>query len=156
MTAPVCPSCNAPARLTTGKEIYPRRTDLHLKPIWKCDGCGAYVGCHPGTTTALGVPADADTRKARMLLHNDMLDPIWKNADRLAMYHPKNDEDRNKIRRVARGRVYAYLGAHMGIAQTEVHTGNFTVEQCRLAWRCLKGLSYLQIRDWAHRERGKS
>jgi hypothetical protein len=62
MTAPICPKCRTPARLTRGAEVYPHRLDLREKPFWLCDGCGAFCGCHPNTTRSLGSPADAETR----------------------------------------------------------------------------------------------
>ncbi len=46
-----CCGCKADvrARLTSGKEIYPHRSDLSSLPFWRCDGCGNFVGCHHKT-----------------------------------------------------------------------------------------------------------
>lgn len=74
------------ARLTTGAEIYPRRPDLHKLPIWKCDGCGGYVGCHHKhhieamRTRPLGVIATAELKAARSHLHR-LIDPLWETED---------------------------------------------------------------------------
>lgn len=146
MTAPICP-CGTTASLTTGKEIYPGRLDLEDKPIWLCRICGNYVGCHPGTFRSLGVPADAKTRKARMLLHHRMIDPVWTTATRY--YQPENEAAANKIRKIARHRVYAYIGEKLGLPRGDVHTGMFTIEQCREAWTIMRGVTYRDIRAWA-------
>lgn len=68
------------ARLTSGEEIYPHRSDLHNLPFWKCDACNNYVGCHWKTanrTNPLGNIPTKDLRYARMRIH-EILDPIWK------------------------------------------------------------------------------
>lgn len=146
--APTCGSCSAIARLTTGLEIYPHRFDLHEKQIWKCDGCGGYVGCHPGTTNPLGTPAKWDLRNARRILHNEMIDPLWKTADSCGLYTPEDEKARHKIRRSARGRVYGYLAQKLGMQRTEIHVGMFDIETCRRAWVALRGVTYPQIREW--------
>lgn len=68
------------ARLTDGREIYPRRRDLHDLPFWKCDACKNYVGCHFKTnkpTKPLGCIPTNKIRTARQHIHN-ILDPLWK------------------------------------------------------------------------------
>jgi hypothetical protein len=79
-----CCGCNEKvfATLTTGKEIYPTRTDLHLLPFWVCNICKNYVGCHHKTTnntTPLGCIPTKELRNARMYIHA-LIDPIWKNG----------------------------------------------------------------------------
>lgn len=150
MAAPFCPGCGVAARLTNGAYVYPNHPDLADKPIWKCEVCpDAYVGCHPGGTEPLGTPAGPELRRARIVLHRDMVDPLWKHADRCGEYHPENEAARELIRRAARGRVYAYLAAGLDLTKDECHVGMFTIEQCREAWACLRGVTYPQIRAWA-------
>ena len=49
MAAPICPACQTAARLTDGREVYPRRPDLADKPIWVCTVCeDTRVGCQYG------------------------------------------------------------------------------------------------------------
>ena len=134
--APWCEQCNFPCRLTDGTEIYPHRQDLRAKPIWLCDGCKARVGCHPKSTDPLGTPANFELRAARMKLHNLRLDPIWKNAKE----------------KKARGRVYRFLAAKMGIDSADCHTGMFTLEQCRDAWRALANVSYADVCEWIKKD----
>lgn len=146
---PSCGMCASQSRLTDGSEIYPHRPDLHAKHFYKCDGCGAYCGCHGNTTEPVGTPADAALRKARMILHNELLDPLWMEADRSGVYAPEDDKARSIIRKAARGRVYRYLAEKLGLTFGETHTGHFDLETCRKAWLALKGVTYADIRAWS-------
>lgn len=151
---PTC--CGAIARLTDGREVYPHRPDLAPKSIWICDTCRGYVGCHPGGTLPLGRPAGPALRRAREKLHHLRIDPLWRTADQAEGYNPESEEARQKIRKAARSRVYAYLAAKLGITDMSLcHTGEFTLEQCRMAWYALSQdeppkaiISYSAIRDW--------
>ncbi|CUA90875.1 Protein of unknown function (DUF3268) [Chelatococcus sambhunathii] len=154
--APVCPACHLVCRLTNGREVYSHRPDLHDKPIWRCDGCDGYVGCHPGTTRPLGTPAGAELRRARMLLHDQMIDPLWMTAIEAGGYQPEDRAARAKIVRAARNRVYAFLAERLGLSREETHTAFFDLETCRRAWRALQGVTYPEIRAWAHRRRSSS
>lgn len=140
--APLCPSCDAPARLTDGREIYPHRADLADKRVWKCDPCGGYVGCHPGGTEPLGTPAGPALRRARMELHHERIDPLWKAAHLNYPNPPTKKQSVGQINRVARSRVYQFLADRMGIDGADCHTGMFTLEQCRAARRALDGVTY--------------
>ena len=71
-TTPRCPYCGAAAVL-----IPSPRPDWAAK--WVCKPCDARVGCHPGTTKALGTLADAPLRDARTAAH-DVFDQLWKEA----------------------------------------------------------------------------
>ena len=146
--APICASCDGPARLTNGLEIYPHRRDLHERNIWKCDRCGGYVGCHGNTTRALGTPANAQLRNARIHLHNQMVDPLWKTADQIGLYEPENKRAREIIRKAARNRVYAYLAHELGIGRDQCHVAMFDIDQCRKAWVILRGITYADVRAW--------
>jgi hypothetical protein len=151
---PTCPACDGRrCRLTDGAEIYPHRRDLHTKPIWVCDVCRGYVGCHPGTTDALGTPADAQLRRAREILHNQMIDPLWQTADACGEYAPEDDKARHVIRQAARGRVYRFLADHLEIPVDQCHVGMFDLDQCRRAWIGLRGVTYPEIRKHAHQAR---
>lgn len=146
IVTPVC--CGRACRLTNGAEIYRGRADLAHKNIWKCDGCGAYVGCHGNSTRPLGTPAGPELRRAREILHNDLVDPLWMTADRCGLYNPEDDRARVKIRKAARRRVYAYLAHHLGIAYEDCHVASFDIYRAREAWNVLKGVTYIEIREW--------
>lgn len=125
-----CP-CGAECALKTGRDVYPHRADLSDKFLWVCPSCGARVGCHKGGTKPLGTPANAELRRARMLLHDQRLDPIWKYAER----------EKYGKRASRRAITYKYLAHLLGIPRNEAHTGLFTLEQCRAAWRALRGVT---------------
>lgn len=95
-----CTGCSkeVEARLTDGREMYPHREDLYSLPFWKCDTCGAFVGCHHKTedrTKPLGVLATQEIKNARKRIHA-VLDPLWQSG------------------RIARGKAYAYITHRFG------------------------------------------
>ncbi|GJD55215.1 zinc-finger-containing protein [Methylobacterium dankookense] len=153
VTPPTCSTCQKLSRLTDGREIYPGRSDLHANRIYVCDGCGAYVGCHEGSDRPLGTLAGPQLRAARIKLHERMVDPLWRFADRCGAYEPESEAAREKIRRAARVRVYSFLADRMGLSRDETHVSMFDLEQCRDAWRALQGVTYPEIRAWAHARR---
>lgn len=69
----ICPYCGQPTILTDSAEIYNGKS---FGPIYLCRPCGAFVGCHKGTTTALGRVADAPLREAKKAAH-DAFDRVW-------------------------------------------------------------------------------
>lgn len=84
------------ARLTTGAEIYPRRTDLARFAFWRCDFCGNYVGCHHGKRSRfqpLGNIPTPQLREARKHIHA-ILDPLWKSKviSRSELYREISDK----------------------------------------------------------------
>lgn len=132
---PTCLTCktNAKVTLVAGSLIYPNRRDLARKQFWHCDGCLGYCGCHAGTDKPLGYPANEETRKARMKLHEERFDHLWK---------------RQKDRPLHRKLAYAYLAEKMGIKKKRCHIAMFTLEQCREAWQILSHVTeYVAWRD---------
>lgn len=146
--APVCPHCERAAKLVTGAAIYPGRSDLHTKKFWRCEPCGAYVGCHGLTARPLGTPANAELRRARTLLHEHRLDRIWQHAETCGDYTPEDHRAIGKIRGVARSRVYAFLSWKLGVDREDCHTAMFDLGTCRRAWVALQGVDYAQVRTW--------
>lgn len=97
-------------RLTSGKEIYPHRQDLHQLPFWKCDACGNFVGCHHKTkkrTRPLGSIPTPKIREWRKKIHAT-LDPMW------------------KIGGFERGKIYAELSDFLG---RDYHTGEVNTQE---------------------------
>lgn len=113
MIAPfvTCQYCGKLAELVTGREVYPHRTDLGHKPFWACLPCGAWVGCHPGTTRRLGRLANADLRRLRAQAHA-AFDPRWKSGGR-------------------RREQYAWLAERLGMKTKDCHIGWMDEEQCQ-------------------------
>lgn len=149
-----CPVCQRLPSLTTGAEIWPGRPELADKPVWRCDACpDAYVGCHPGTTEPLGFPAGPELRRARMFLHKRM-DPLWQTADLTGGYGTLSQKDARAVQVAARARIYRFLAACLKVDPERCHTAQFSLEQCRAAWRVLEGAAYPEIKDWCQRGKG--
>jgi hypothetical protein len=104
MKTVICDYCADVVPLLSGAEIYPHRPDLRDKPIWACLPCGAWVGCHPGTTHRLGRLANAHSRLLKMYAH-EAFDPLWKSG------------------RMKRKEAYAWLRGQLGITERECHMG---------------------------------
>ena len=107
-----CDYCGNSAALVDGSVIYPHRPDLYHKWFYRCEPCGAFVGCHPNTKSALGRLANAELRKAKMAAHA-AFDPIWKSGKK------------------RRGSAYAWLADQLGIKQQDCHIGMFDVATCK-------------------------
>lgn len=121
-----CPYCNKPAELVTGTAIYPHRPDLSSLRFWRCEPCGAYVGCHKkgayfyvgaakvvsDGTLPLGCLANAELRSWKSKAHA-AFDPLWKTNG------------------LGRSAAYAWLANKMGLHKSACHIGEFTVEQCK-------------------------
>lgn len=112
MTAVLCAYCQQPAQLVSGETIYPHRRDLYARRFWHCAPCGAWVGCHPGTTKPLGRLADAELRQAKQVAHA-AFDPLWRNTS------------------IKRSHAYGWLATQLGIDRKRCHIGYFDVETCR-------------------------
>lgn len=79
-----CNGCgrDVEARLTDGGEIYPHRPDLKSLPLWICDECKNYVGCHHKSsepTKPKGSIPTKELRTWRVHLHRK-IDPLWMRA----------------------------------------------------------------------------
>lgn len=118
-----CAGCqtDVEARLTNGKEIWPNRPDLAKKPIWRCDTCKNYVGCHHRhhnqryRLNPTGVIATPALRNARMKIH-ELIDPYWKQGW------------------VRRGKLYQRIAK--GLDQDRYHTAQIrTIEEARQVYR---------------------
>jgi hypothetical protein len=143
-------ACGSMPVLVDGRSIYGNRPDLWDKPMWKCTACpDSYVGCHPGTTDPLGFPADKGLRRARSMLHEHRIDPLWQNAVEVGGYEVENEGQRKGITMLARGRVYAFLASLLGIEREACHTALFDIATCRRAWVELGPVTYPEIRAWA-------
>lgn len=108
------------ARLTDGREIYPRRKDLHTLPFWKHDKCGNYVGCHHQTknrTHPLGCIPTQELKDARKHIHA-LLDPLWQS------------------KQISRKQLYNRISEKVG---RQYHTANTrSLDEARAAYRAIK------------------
>lgn len=120
--APTCIECGSRAFLTDGRAIYPHRPDLYRKRFWLCQ-CGAYCGCHHGTSDALGYPCGPETRKARSAAHA-AFDPLWRSG------------------KMKRGQAYRWLSKATAIPFDQCHIGMMTAKQAQSV--CQSVAAYLK------------
>ena len=98
-----CPECDGKMVLRNSK----------YGTFWGCENypkCNATHGAHPDGTP-LGIPADKETKKARMKAH-DVFDKLWKRQG------------------MKRTRAYRWLQERMGLGKEDCHIGRFDIEQC--------------------------
>lgn len=106
---PDCPYCKQPT-------VYKVSSDhLYSKdygPVYECEPCKAWVGCHKTEdgTTPLGVPATQEIRRLRTIAHY-FFDRLW--AAKM-----KRDGC-TKVE--ARTAAYKWLAAHLNIPVAECH-----------------------------------
>lgn len=114
-----CRYCNAPAQLLNfGQAGYPYRSSYG--PTWVCIPCGAWVGCHPGTTNALGGLANAELRSWKIQAHA-AFDPLWQGKMR------RDGCSKTKARRAG----YAWLAKQLDTPVELTHIGYMSVEECQ-------------------------
>lgn len=115
----LCPYCDRPVSLVTGRVLYPHFRGAWEKPYWFCAPCKAWVGCHDGTQRPLGRLADAELRRAKQAVHA-AFDPLWEAKMRR--------DGCSKGR--ARGAGYKWLAEKLGIDRKRCHVGMFDVATC--------------------------
>lgn len=132
MISVICPYCTKPAVFhSSSAHVYHGRD---YGPIYHCEPCEAWVGCHPNTETPLGRLADKALRQAKIKVHA-VFDPIWK-----ARWARKSGADSKYKKHMARGGRYKRLAELMGIPREECHIGMFDLERCEAAIRiCQSG-----------------
>lgn len=122
MKTVICDYCADVVPLLTGADVYPHRPDLRDKPIWACMPCGAWVGCHPGTTNRLGRLANAQSRRLKIAAHA-AFDPLWHGGG------------------MKRKDAYAWLRDRLGITDRECHMGWMSDDLLRRVVEVCKGAS---------------
>lgn len=107
----LCPYCDKNAVKTTGRAVYPHRTELRDKLFYRCAPCDAHVGCHPGTANPLGNLANSELRQARQAAHS-AFDPYWRGGS------------------MSRSAAYSWLAKQLGLPKDQCHIGMFDVATC--------------------------
>ncbi|ADV02232.1 zinc-finger-containing protein [Alicycliphilus denitrificans] len=115
-----CHYCGRAVELVSNEVIYGRVFGWPL--TYRCKGCRARVGCHPGTDLPLGTLADDATMRARRAAH-DAFDPLWQGKGGKA-----------------RSRAYQALAKAMG--QTKAHISWMDAPACaKVVQICKAGLA---------------
>lgn len=116
-----CPYCEAPVTFRSSSAFIYSGKDYG--PVYACSrypSCDAFVGCHPGTKTALGRLANPELRYWKKRAHA-ALDPLWQDRWRR----------RGGKKAVHRGAAYGFLREKMGLTAEECHVGMFDVASCQ-------------------------
>lgn len=114
MTDPVCVYCRKPCTWApTSAHLYSGRD---FGPVWECQPCRAWVGCHRDGAgphrRPLGTPADADDRDKRQRAHA-LFDPLWRRV-----------MERDGVSQgVARSRAYRWLAEQLRVPPERCHIG---------------------------------
>lgn len=111
-----CAYCTGPATFhATSNHLYSR----DYGPVWHCDPCKAWVGCHPDGKP-LGRLADAELRSAKMVAHN-MFEPL------IAAKMRRDGCSKSEARNAG----YAWLAQQLGIDRRICHIGMFDEAMCK-------------------------
>lgn len=115
----MCRGCENPAKLLRYRDAgYPYYSDYG--PVWICLQCQAWVGCHKGTTNALGGLANAELRKLKQDAHA-VFDPLWR----------RKIENEKCSKSMARRAGYKWLSEQMAIPFERTHIGYMNPDECR-------------------------
>lgn len=120
--APTC-YCGSPTKLRQSRYG-------HFYGCSRYPECDGLVGCHPGTTTPLGHPADKKTRNARREAH-EALDGLWQPMGSQAKHY--------------REAAYRWLAEEFG--QDEVHIGEMDFEECQEVIELCEGMGPEDLRE---------
>ena len=151
-----CPDCGGLMYLTDK----PSTWDGGSRVIYLCEnrpnGCRGLMSAHPDGRPC-GTPADAETRRARRIVHDQAFDRLWQNAP--AMYS-EGDSGRPSdaaLRRIAKVRAYKWLSEKAGIPFEKCHMSMMDIEQLRLVWRTIRDHNPTpeSIRAWARERKQK-
>lgn len=138
-----CDYCREPCHLVTDVELYGRSYGGAM--FWKCDPCGAWVGCHRNSRDFLpiGRLANSELRTAKIAAHT-AFDPLWR--------HKMNVGKMSKNR--ARKEAYGWLSLKMGVDPKLCHIGMFDVPHCkRVVEICLPVATALLLEETDQRQR---
>lgn len=109
-----CPRCSGTSVLVVNNSAIYGKQYGKWPFAYYCDGCGAYVGMHPGTNIPLGTLADEVTRAARRDCKTPF-ESVWKSG------------------LLSRTAAYQWLAEQLGISVDECHFGWFEADTCQRA-----------------------
>lgn len=118
MNLVLCPYCNQPAKLVTGREIKPHRKDLWSRRFWNCTPCRASVSAHKDGW-AMGRLAKGHVSYARMQAHL-AFDALWQNP-RAAGYKIDNAMGYYAAQKRMRLHCYLWLADVLMMTVEEAH-----------------------------------
>lgn len=145
MAAVFCADCGTDCRLVDGREVDPRDPEIVDVRVWACPDCPCAWAHHaPASGTAAAVPAGLETRNARELLVERVIYPLIQ----------AETGGQPNLQPLAIDRLTGFLAHRMGIEREACEVARFDLEQCREAWRQLRGITFADVRRWAATHRG--
>lgn len=127
-----CPDCEGDLVLRRSPERFERRKEW----IYLCDrrdqGCRASCGAKADGTLQ-GIPANAETRRARRLTH-EIFDRLWRQAPSVVGFRGSPQELR-KATNEARTQAYRWFAHVMEKSSSEAHISHMDLETLRHAYR---------------------
>lgn len=140
-----CADCGSECRLVDGREVDPRDQEIAEVQVWACPDCPASWAHHaPNAETPAAVPAGPETRAAREMLAERMVYPLIQ----------EGSGGMENLQPLAIDRLTGFLAHRMGIEREACEVARFDLEQCREAWRQLRGVTFNDVRHWAATYRG--
>lgn len=118
-----CPYCGNLTELTDSTEAYP----VDYGKIYLCRDCMAWVGCHSGTTKALGRVAKKELRQNKKAAHF-YFDALW----RRKMVKDKCSKT------AARNAAYCWMAKAMNLPPERAHIGMMDDDQCKQLFEICK------------------
>lgn len=145
MTPIFCADCGTECALVDGREVDAHDPEIADMRVWACPVCPASWAHHaPTADVPAAVPAGPETRNAREMLGELLiLPPIYEGSGRIEGAMP-----------LAIDRLTNFLAHRMGIEPDECEVARFSLEQCRQAWRELRGVRFADVLEHAQRHRG--
>ncbi len=111
----ICRYCGGVIKLIPASAVYgesTQRLGMEGESVYQCQNCNARVGCHKGTTRALGNVANEVLRLKRMEAHR-VFDVLWKSG------------------RMTRTGAYRWLAGELHLPEGRAHIGGFEMGQCQ-------------------------
>ena len=111
----ICRYCGGVIKLIPASAVYgesTQRLGMESEFVYQCQNCNARVGCHKGTTRALGNVANEVLRLKRRETHK-VFDAFWQGNG------------------MSRTKAYKWLAAQMRLSEKDAHIGGFEMDQCQ-------------------------
>ncbi len=150
-----CAHCRTECVDRRGAIVFPDIPEVAETIWWVCVDCGARVGSDE-KGKPLGSAANDQLREGRDYVRA-LFDPLWHDAWRLYPdARAQSEAERIKamaiIKRTAKKRCREWLADQIGLESPQP-IEMLDLEECRRAYRALRGVTYVQIREWAHAAR---
>lgn len=140
-----CADCGTECALVDGREVDAHDPEIADVRVWACPVCPASWAHHAAEADApAAVPAGPETRHAREVLAERLILPlVHEGSGGIVGAQP-----------LAIDRLTNFLAHRMGLEPAECEVARFSREQCRQAWRELRGVRFADVLAHSQRHRG--